>query len=195
MFGFNKVNLSEMVTSDAGIKFIGGFEGLFRFGGSAKYAPRGTILVKENKSLIYEYIDPIGLPTIGYGHLLTKSEMAIKRININGVSIDYTKGLTLEQVMMLKKQDLARFEKAVKDYVKVPITQSMFDALVSFSFNVGTGNLQKSTLLKLLNKKNYASAANEFVKWNKAGGKVLSGLTKRRNAERTMFLSELEKVM
>lgn len=197
MFGFFNSKAEEVTTkttSDDGIKFIGGFEGLFRYGGSSKYAPRGTLLVKENKNLIYEYIDPIGLPTIGYGHLLTPSEKSSGKININGTSVDYKKGLTLTQVMDLKKQDLQRFEKAVNDNVKVALTQSMFDALVSFSFNVGIGNLQKSTLLKLLNRGDYRGAANEFTKWNKAAGKVLAGLTRRREAEKRMFLSEISKV-
>jgi lysozyme len=196
MFNFLSRNKSETIThvSDNGAKFIGDFEGLYRFGRSSRFAPRGTVLANENKDLIYEYIDPIGLPTIGYGHLLTDSEMASGRIVINGVSVNYKNGITMKQVMDLKKQDLARFETFVMNNVKVKLTQSMFDALVSFAFNVGNGNLQRSTLLRVLNRGEYTVAANEFLKWNRAGGKVLAGLTRRREAERQMFLSEISKV-
>jgi lysozyme len=180
--------------SESGIKFIGDFEGLYRFGGSARFAPSGTNLSRENKDLIYEYIDPVGLPTIGYGHLLTASEMSSGILVINGTRVNYKNGISMKQVMDLKKQDLDRFVKAVNNFVNVPLTQSMFDALVSFSFNVGTGALQRSTLLRLLNSGNYEAAANEFTKWNRAGGRVLSGLTRRREAEKRMFLSEISKV-
>ena len=88
------------------------------------------------------------------------------------------------------KKDLEKFEKAVNKYVNVEITQSMFDALVSFSFNVGATAFRKSTLLQKLNKGDYDGAADEFLRWNKGGGKVLAGLTKRRKAERQLFLSD-----
>ena len=71
----------------------------------------------------------------------------------------------------------------------MPVTQNQFDALVSFTYNLGAGNLRSSTLLKKLNAGDYAGAADEFPKWNKAGGKELAGLTRRRNAERDLFLS------
>lgn len=196
MFDFFKSNTPENIikVSEEGAKFIGDFEGLFRVGGSARFAPKGTLLVKENKKMIYEYIDPIGLPTIGYGHLLTDTEKKSGIILINGIRVNYKNGITMQQVLDLKRQDLARFETFVSNNVKVKLTQSMFDALVSFAFNVGNGNLQKSTLLRVLNRGDYRGAANEFVKWNRAGGKVLAGLTRRREAERKMFLSEISKV-
>ncbi|MCY1305462.1 Lysozyme RrrD [compost metagenome] len=73
--------------------------------------------------------------------------------------------------------------------MRVPLSQGQFDALASFVFNLGSGNLQCSTLLRKLNAKDYAGAADEFPRWNKAGGKVLAGLTRRRAAERALFLS------
>jgi GH24 family phage-related lysozyme (muramidase) len=72
--------------------------------------------------------------------------------------------------------------------VKVPITDDQFGALVSFDFN--TGSLHKSTLLKKLNAGDYEGAANEFPKWNKAGGQVLRGLTRRRKSEQNLFLGK-----
>ncbi len=72
--------------------------------------------------------------------------------------------------------------------VTVDLDQDQFDALVSFTFNLGAGNLQSSTLLKLLNQGEYTQAADQFLRWNKAGGRVLPGLTRRREAERALFL-------
>lgn len=85
-------------------------------------------------------------------------------------------------------------EKAegVRALVKVPVNSDQFAALVSFAYNVGLGNLGKSTLLKLLNAGDYAGAADEFLKWNKAGGKVLAGLTRRRKSERNLFLGKAD---
>lgn len=84
---------------------------------------------------------------------------------------------------------MERFEKGVSDLVKVPLNQNQFDALVSFAFNLGLGNLKSSTLLKKLNASDYIGASKEFERWNRAGGKVLNGLTRRRIAERDLFLS------
>lgn len=84
-------------------------------------------------------------------------------------------------------KDLERFEAGVTAACKIPPTQGQFDALVSFSFNVGLGNLQKSTLLKKFNASDTKAACSEFVKWNKAAGKVMRGLTRRRAAEAALF--------
>ncbi len=84
--------------------------------------------------------------------------------------------------------DLAQCERAVNRLVKVTLTQNQFDALVSFVFNVGSGNLQSSTLLRKLNSGDYKGAADEFLRWNKAAGKVMNGLVARRTAEREFFL-------
>ena len=80
------------------------------------------------------------------------------------------------------------FEKKVRALVKVPVTANQLGALVSFAYNVGVGALGSSTLLKLLNAKNYVGAAGQFARWNKAGGKVLAGLTKRRASEAALFV-------
>lgn len=185
---------SQFKTSNAGIDLIGEFEGLERRGGSSRFAPRGANLRSEDRNKIYEYIDPIGLPTIGYGHLLTNEEKRTGMIRINGRLVNYKNGLTMEQVYDLKRQDLVRFENTVRNFVRVPITQSMFDALVSWLFNVGTGRMASSTLGRVLNQGNYNQAANELLKWNRAGGRVLAGLTRRREAERRMFVSEINLV-
>jgi len=97
--------------------------------------------------------------------------------------------LTDAQIIDLLKFHLAAFEKDVVSVVKVALTSNQFSALVSFAFNCGVGNLKSSTLLKKLNAKDYAGAADQFLVWTKAAGKELPGLIKRRAAERLLFLT------
>ena len=134
----------------------------------------GINLIKNFEGLrLNAYQDSVGVWTIGYGHTKTAKE---------GMKISEHQA---EELLM---KDLEEFEGGVLSLVKVPLTQNQFDALVSFSFNLGLGNLKRSTLLKELNKGEYTKAADEFLKWDKAGGKALQGLTRRRNAERLLFL-------
>lgn len=123
------------------------------------------------------YKDAAGLPTIGYGHLLREGEEAKFR---NGISKAEAKNLL--------KSDVREAENAVNRLIDVPLTQSEFDALVSFTFNVGSGNLSKSTLRKRVNEGRKKEAADEFLRWIRAGGRVLAGLQRRRAGERKMFL-------
>ena len=123
------------------------------------------------------YPDPAtgGEPiTIGYGHT-------------GGVKLGEV--ITQEQANEYLISDVKRFADAVNQMVTVPITQGEFDALCSFAFNLGIGNLRNSTLLRKLNSGNKDNAANQFLVWNMAGGRVMAGLTRRREAERTLFLS------
>ena len=137
-------------------------------------------LIKEFEGLKLEtYICSGGKKTIGYGHTNTvKENMTI----------------TKERAEELLKNDLNRFEEGVTRLVGLPIHQFMFDSLVSFSFNLGLGNLQSSTLLKKVNLGKFKECENEFVKWNKADGKVLEGLTKRRIAERDLFMQGVKEL-
>jgi lysozyme len=127
------------------------------------------------------YQDAVGVWTIGFGH--TKGVTA------------KTKPLTsIVAAKLLLHKDLEAYERSVAKLVRVPISQEQFDALVSFAYNVGTGALASSTLLKRLNSKHYGMAANQFLVWNKAtmpNGKVITlpGLTRRRKAERQLFLA------
>lgn len=100
------------------------------------------------------------------------------------------KGLTISMAECdeILSRDLATFERAVSEAVTAPLNQNQFDALVSFTFNVGAGNLRKSTLLKKLNARDYRGAAEQFALWNKAAGKVMPGLVRRRAEERALFL-------
>jgi lysozyme len=120
----------------------------------------------------------VGTLTIGYGHTDDAGPPKITR----GMR------LTEPEAAMILDRDLDVCEKEVREAVRVVITQGQFDALVSFQFN--TGALARSTLLKLLNRGLAIKAADEFPKWNKSKGRVLRGLTRRRNAERDLFLSD-----
>lgn len=119
------------------------------------------------------YRCPAGVLTIGYGH--------------TGSSVKEGLEISQEQAEIILRHDLERFESAVHECVKVPLEQGQFDALVSFAFNCGAGALKSSTLLKKLNGKDVIGAAQEFHKWNKARGKVLKGLVRRRKAEAHLF--------
>lgn len=137
----------------------------------------GIQLIKEFEGLrLSRYQDIVGKWTIGYGHLILANE-------------SFPKPITEQQAEELLRKDLATSESGVNRLVKVKLSQYQFDALVSFTFNLGVGNLQSSTLLKKLNAGDYAGAANELTRWNKAGGKEVAGLTRRRAAERKLFLS------
>ena len=134
----------------------------------------GIELIKKYEGCVLKsYKCPSGVWTIGYGHT-----NGVK----NGMQI------TKAQALNYLKQDLITFEKAVTNYVKVPLNQNQFDALISFSFNCGSGALKTSTLLKKLNSCDYNGAANELLKWNKSNGKVLNGLVRRRQEENELFL-------
>ncbi|ECO9767134.1 lysozyme [Salmonella enterica] len=100
-------------------------------------------------------------------------------------------GMTIDQATAdrLLKTGLVGYENDVLKVARVKLTQGQFDALVSFAYNVGSRALSTSTLLKKLNAGDITGAADEFLRWNKAGGKVLNGLTHRREAERALFLS------
>lgn len=122
------------------------------------------------------YKDSAGYPTIGIGHLILPGE-------------EFPPLLLPEDADALLHKDLVPAEKALSRRVKIRIKQNQADALISFTFNLGEGSLAKSTLLKLVNLAQHARAVLEFSKWNKAGGKVLRGLTIRREAEAKLYAS------
>ena len=145
-----------------------------------KISQNGIDLIKKYEGCkLQAYYDSVGVLTVGYGHTTT-----VKK----GMIISQTKA---EELL---KNDLKRFEEGVTRLVGLKIHQLMFDSLVSFAFNLGLGNLQKSTLLKKVNLGKFEEASNEFIKWNRAGGKVLEGLTRRREAERDLFLQGLKEL-
>ena len=129
------------------------------------------------------YKDSAGLPTIGVGHLITKAEQSSGNILITGAPVRYANGLTDQQALDLLGQDVLPAEQAVNNGVKVALSQNQFDALTSFTFNVGVGAFTGSTLLKVLNQGQYDQVPDQLRRWNKAGGKVVPGLSNRRENE------------
>ena len=97
--------------------------------------------------------------------------------------------ITHEQAMAFLAADLHTAESAIDNMVKVPLSQQEHDALVSFIFNVGSGAFRDSTLRRFLNAGDRRGAANEFLRWTRAGGREMAGLVTRRKAERALFLS------
>ncbi len=143
-----------------------------------KISQAGLDLIKRFEGCELEaYQDAVGIWTIGYGH--------------TGPDVHEGLKITQAQADAILAKDVERFASGVAANVRVAITQSEFDALVSFAFNVGLTAFRTSTLLKLLNDNSDRSVvATQFLRWNKAGDKVLEGLTKRRNAEKELFLSK-----
>ncbi|MBT9314950.1 lysozyme [Leptothoe spongobia TAU-MAC 1115] len=136
----------------------------------------GVSLIKSFEGLrLKAYQDAVGVWTIGYG-------------TTRGVRPGQE--ISEAQAEALLKTDLNRFENAINQAVRVSINDNQFAALVSFTYNVGAGALRSSTLLRKLNRRDIYGAANEFPRWNRAGGRVLAGLTRRRNAERALFLGQ-----
>ena len=136
------------------------------------------------------YVDPVGIYTIGWGHAIKWGNNFLRTATPNARRIArqlYPNGLTMQEAEALLRNDLHAASIPVEGLVKVPVSDNQFAALVSFAFNVGTNNLRNSTLLRKLNARDYDGAALEFAKWNKAGGKVLKGLIRRRAAEATLF--------
>lgn len=141
----------------------------------------GLDLVKSFEGLFLKpYLDPIQIPTIGYGTIVYE----------NGVKVSMKDpAITEERAIELLQHELDEKAHNVERMVKVELNDNEFAALVSFAYNVGWQSLEKSTLLKLLNSGADRSAvADQFLRWNKAGGKELAGLTRRRQAERSLFL-------
>lgn len=142
-------------------------------------SPAGRAFVGAHEGLrTRAYRDAVGVWTIGYGH----TAAAGSPTPAAGMTI------TAAEAEAILARDLAVFERAVEGLAKVPLAQHEFDALVSFAFNLGAANLAGSTLLRKLNAGDRAGAAAEFGRWNKAGGRVLAGLTRRRAEERALFL-------
>lgn len=145
-----------------------------------KLGSKGLELIKSFEGFYSKpYLDPIGIPTIGYGatYYLNKKKVTMK-----------DKPLTEKEASDLLKEMMTNYENDVKRLVKRELNQNQFDALVSFTYNLGSTNLGKSTLLKKVNANPCdKTIKDEFLKWNKAGGKVLNGLTRRRNAEAELY--------
>jgi lysozyme len=134
----------------------------------------GRDLIKKYESLRLDvYRDVVGLLTVGYGH---RTDLSI------GTHI------TEDSANKLFDSDIAKFEAAVSDMLESEITSNQFSAIVSLAYNVGAAKIAKSTLIRKLNSGDIEGAAEEFLRWDKAGSRAVAGLTRRRKAERLLFL-------
>ena len=141
-----------------------------------KISLEGLSLIKKFEGCkLVAYKCSAGVWTIGYGHTT-----GVKKGDV----------CTQEEAEKLLRGDIFKFEEYVQDSVKVDLDQSQFDALVAWTFNLGPGNLRSSTMLKKLNNGEYESVPFEMRRWNKAGGKTLDGLIRRRQAESLLFESK-----
>jgi len=138
----------------------------------------GVNLIKEFEGFRSKaYKCPAGVLTIGYGHTSAAGTPAVKA----GMTISAADG---EAIL---KRDLTKYEAAVSDAITIELTPNQFSACVSLCYNIGPGNFAKSSVARFCNKKQFKQAADAFALWNKAGGKVLPGLVRRRAAEAALF--------
>jgi lysozyme len=145
----------------------------------------GLDLIKSDESFVPKLYDcPAGDATVGYGHLVHHGLVC-------GAASEapFAHGVTQEQGTALLMIDVGYAEHAIASLVKVPLSQGQYDALVSFTFNMGAGRLQSSTLLRVLNLRQYTAAAGQFAAWVMGGGVKLPGLVIRRAAERALFIA------
>lgn len=147
-----------------------------------KLSQRGIDFIKQFEGYSEKaYPDPAtgGEPwTIGYGTTKYPS----------GEKVAKGDTITPNHAEYCLRNDVAKFEEGVSALLKVATTQNQFDAMVSLAYNIGLGNFGKSTLLRKHNEKCYSCAAGQFPAWNRANGKVMNGLTRRRNAERALYM-------
>ncbi len=120
------------------------------------------------------YFCPAGYPTIGYGHVVKDDE-------------DFSADIDEAQAEELLRQDAQIAERAVLRLIDVPLTDGQFDALVSFTYNLGGGALQRSTLRRKINREEHAEVPEQFMRWVWAGGRKLKGLVRRRAAESDLY--------
>jgi lysozyme len=144
-----------------------------------KISKTGLDLIKQFEGFSSTvYICPAGYPTIGYGHVVKPQERE-----------QFAGGITTEQAETLLRQDVQTAERGVLRLITVPLTDGQFDALVSFTFNLGAGALQRSTLRRKVNRGDHANVPAEFRKWVWAGERKLPGLVQRRLAESVFYQS------
>ena len=158
-----------------------------------KVSPAAIQMIKHHEGVRTKpYRCPALLWTVGVGHVIDPKHTAIPFNERKDLPIPagWDRVLSMGEVDAILSQDLGRFERGVLRLCPAAAgRQGVFDSLCSFAFNVGLGSLQRSTLRMKTNRGDYEDAADEFLKWTKAGGKVLPGLVKRRNDERALYLS------
>lgn len=144
---------------------------------NCRFSEQGVQLVRTFEGYSpFVYEDSAGLATIGFGHLIRPGEK-------------FVEPLLGEDAERLLIRDLLPAGKGVNSFVTIPLRQAQFDALGSFTFNLGTGSLKSSTLLKRVNENRHDDVPPEFLKWVNAGGKRINGLVARRQAEADYYAS------
>jgi lysozyme len=139
----------------------------------------GLSILKQFEGLrLNAYKDSVGVWTIGYGH----TSMAGEPFVMAGLKI------TNQEAENILRRDVVKYERAVESKLTRVPNQNQFDAMVSLCYNVGGGNFAKSSVLRFFNAGQDAKAANAFLAWNKAGGRVFAGLTRRRGAEMELYM-------
>jgi lysozyme len=157
-----------------------------------KVSDKAIEVIRHHEGVRFKpYRCPAKLWTIGVGHVLypDQAKNPLAERDAYWLRAEDNRTFSKEEIDGILRIDLARFEQGVTKYITVPLSQGMFDGLVSFSFNVGLGTLQRSTLRQKLNRGDKEGAAEELMKYCMAGGKVLKGLQNRRIDERAMFMS------
>ena len=138
-----------------------------------KISEEGIALIKKFEGCKLEaYLDAVDVPTIAYGRT--------KDVKIGDIC-------TQQQAEDWLEEELVEYEGYVNEAVKVELTQPQFDSLVSWTYNLGPSNLNRSSMLRVLNASDYDNVPEQIMRWNKAGGRVLAGLVRRREAEAEMF--------
>lgn len=147
-----------------------------------KTSQKGIELIKQFEGFrLKGYLDSVNIPTIGYG----------TTVYPNGEKVKLSDVISKKKAEEYLINDVKKFEDFVNKYVVSDVNQNQFDALVSFTYNVGPNNLQKSTLLKKVNKNpNDPSISKEFLKWVNAGGNKIQGLVNRRNEEAKLYFTK-----
>ena len=146
-----------------------------------KISEEGKALIKkfegcpQKDGVCYSYQGSVGVWTCGFG--FTKG-------------IDENTKMTMEEVEKRFDEELEEFETYLEKYIEVELTQNQWDAIMAWTWNLGPSNLKSSTMLKEINAKNFARVPSEMRRWNKAGGKTLDGLIRRREAESLLFMNE-----
>jgi len=155
-------------------------------------SPKAVKMIMHHEGVRQKaYRCPAKLWTIGVGHVLYPEQGKLKLEDRMSVPLrpEDDRVFPMDEVDGILRSDLSRFERGVGQYISVPLTQGMFDGLVSFSFNVGLGTLQRSTLRQKLNRGDKEGAGQELLKYCMAGGKILKGLQNRRLDEHALFMS------
>lgn len=147
-----------------------------------KMSQKGLKLLAGFEGLVlHPYLDPVKVPTIGIGSTYYE----------NGTRVKLTDPpITEARAYELLANTIASYELTVNNLLKVTVTQFQFDAMVSLCYNIGAANFAKSSVIRLVNKGDFVGAAKAFLLWNKAGGKVIRGLTIRRTKEAEYFLTK-----